>query len=410
MGLDVPFLPIRRDTNTTGTGTADSEGVVAAGWFPVSGSATPANVSWGMYSHLAYAFATTTPDAGNITVDAAGLRDFVQTARANNVSPLLSIGGWTGSQYFSSAVATSDNRTKFVGAITELVDTYNLDGIDFDWEYPGRQGIGCNVVSSSDSANFLLLLKQLSASSNGTFLLTAAVGLAPFVGTDGSALADVSAFADVLDRIELMVYDTWGVLKTAGPNAPLDSACEPTEYRASSGSAAGAVAAWTQAKFPADKIVLGLAAYGHSFNVTPAAALNSSTGSLNPYPALGGPQPAGPSDTPAADATPDQCGSPGTVSGVYTFAQLVSSGFLGTDGAAGDGIHYTIEGCSQTPYVYNEDTHVLISYDDAKSFASKGAFISAQGLAGFAVWEVTGDYDDILLDSLYSAMGIQDCA
>jgi chitinase len=34
-----------------------------------------------------------------------------------NVIPMLSIGGWGGSQYFSSAVATDANRTAFANAI-----------------------------------------------------------------------------------------------------------------------------------------------------------------------------------------------------------------------------------------------------------------------------------------------------
>ncbi|KAJ7717919.1 glycoside hydrolase family 18 protein, partial [Mycena maculata] len=348
----------------------------------------------------------TTPDPSNISVSSELLTEFVQTAVANSVSPLLTIGGWTGSQYFSTAVATSENRNKFANAILDLVKTYNLDGIDFDWEYPGSQGVGCNVVNTQDSSNLLLLLQQLRKSSP-TLLLTAAVGSAPFLGADGNVMSDVSSFASVFDRIALMVYDTWAVNGTVGPNAPLASACEPTQYQSLSGSAASAVAAWTQANFPANKILLGLAAYGHSYNITPQAAVSSS-GSLNSYPDIGGSQPTGPSDTPGNLGT-DQCGNPGTVSGVFTFADLVSAGFLDSDGSAGSGIHYTIEECSKTPYVYNEDTHVFISYDDTKSFASKGDFILQSGLAGFAVWEVTGDYNDILLNSLHSGMGIQDC-
>lgn len=47
----------------------------------------------------------------------------------------LSLGGWAGSQYFSSAVATAENRTKFSNAILNLVSTYNLDGIDFEYGF-----------------------------------------------------------------------------------------------------------------------------------------------------------------------------------------------------------------------------------------------------------------------------------
>lgn len=49
------------------------------------------------------------------------------------VKALVSVGGWTGSLYYSSAVATSENRTAFVGAITSLAKAYNLDGVDFEY-------------------------------------------------------------------------------------------------------------------------------------------------------------------------------------------------------------------------------------------------------------------------------------
>ena len=42
----------------------------------------------------------------------------------------------------------------------------------------------------------------------------------------------------------------------------------------------------------------------------------------------------------------------------------------------------------------------MISFDDARSFAAKGAYIAKTGLRGFALWEAGGDYKDILLDSI----------
>ena len=37
--------------------------------------------------------------------------------------------------------------------------------------------------------------------------------------------------------------------------------------------------------------------------------------------------------------------------------------------------------------------------------AAKGEFIKSLGLRGFAMWELGGDHDDILLDSIRSAVG-----
>ena len=94
---------------------------------------------------------------------------------------MLAIGGWGGSKYFSPAVATDANRTVFAKAVMGVVSQYRLDGIEFvyallassfhnfiyswihSWEYPAKQGIGCNVISTNDGANFLLFLQILRA-------------------------------------------------------------------------------------------------------------------------------------------------------------------------------------------------------------------------------------------------------
>lgn len=45
----------------------------------------------------------------------------------------MSVGGWTGSLYYSTAVGSATNRTAFVKTITDLATKYNLDGVDFEY-------------------------------------------------------------------------------------------------------------------------------------------------------------------------------------------------------------------------------------------------------------------------------------
>ncbi|KAF8217756.1 glycoside hydrolase [Mycena galopus ATCC 62051] len=385
---------------------------VRSGWYPgwLADDFPPSSIPWSKYNAMTFAFATTTADVSTIAFDnvtAQALKPFVSDAHSNNVSALLSVGGYDGSKYFSPAVATADNRTAFAKTILNLVTQYDLDGIDFDWEYPGKIGLPCNVVNPDDSANFLLFLNELRTQPNGTkLILTAAVGIQPFVGSDGKPMTNVSAFSAVLDRIAIMNYDVWGSWSpTVGPNAPLNDTCALSANQ--DGSAVSAVNSWTNAYFPFDKILLGVPSYGHSFNVKPEAAINS-TGSVALHPIFNASDPPlGPADmAPGADTAPDPCGNPFGVSSVFTFAELISSGFLDSDGSAASEISYVFDPCSQTPFVYNQTSQVMISYDDATSFAAKGKFINAQGLLGFAVWDVTGDQGDILLDSIVTAMGL----
>jgi chitinase len=64
--------------------------------------------------------------------DTQGLQTFVQTAHSHNVKALVSIGGWSGSEYWSTNVATADSRQQFVQTVTDFAKTYSLDGIDIE--------------------------------------------------------------------------------------------------------------------------------------------------------------------------------------------------------------------------------------------------------------------------------------
>ena len=57
---------------------------------------------------------------------------------------LFSLGGYTGSVYFSTSLATEESRNKFKNQVLEFNTLYGFDGVDLDWEYPGREGQGSN--------------------------------------------------------------------------------------------------------------------------------------------------------------------------------------------------------------------------------------------------------------------------
>jgi chitinase len=217
---------------------------VAAAWYAGwhSSDFTLQDLSWCKYSMVFWAFAVTTPDVNvlNVTApDAELLPQFVQTAHENNVTAIMTIGGWAGSQYFSSAMATDANRTAFAQTVMNLVSTYKLDGVEIDWEFPAEQEIleevGCNVVSVNDSVNLLAFLQTLRSQDGAEdLIITAAVTVTPFIGSDGNPMTDVSEFAKVLDYIEILNFDIWGPWSnTVGPNAPLYDTCAPAADQAS---------------------------------------------------------------------------------------------------------------------------------------------------------------------------------
>ena len=82
----------------------------------------------------AYIFSETTSDPSVLSLDGSGasfIPQFVQLAKQHNTMASISVGGWTGSGDFSSAV-TPQNRNTFAKAILDMVSKYNLDGVDFE--------------------------------------------------------------------------------------------------------------------------------------------------------------------------------------------------------------------------------------------------------------------------------------
>ncbi|KAG1765390.1 glycoside hydrolase family 18 protein [Suillus placidus] len=371
-------------------------------------STTPiAAACWEKYNTLYYSFAETTQDVTSLSLagsDGELLPQFVSEAHAHGVEAHIAIGGWTGSIWFSSNLATAENRTAFVQTVAEFASQYDLDGIQFDWEYPNHQGIGCNTISADDTSNFLAFLQELRKNPVAAKLtLSAAVSLTPFFDATGNPSTDVSGFAKVLNYIALMNYDVWGSwLPNVGPNSPLNDTCVVSAKQ--QGSAVSAVKAWTDAGIPANQIVLGVPTYGHSFTVAPSDAFTAGKKKLAAYPSFNA------SDQPLGDAWDnaggvDACGVYEGSGGTFNFWGLINGGFLTKEGKAADGIHYRYDTCSQTPYVYNETSQVMISFDNAESYAAKGAYIKNAGLHGFAMWEAGGDYNNMLLDSIIHAAG-----
>ncbi|KAI0684816.1 glycoside hydrolase superfamily [Cerioporus squamosus] len=74
-------------------------------------------------------------------------------------------------------------------------------------------------------------------------------------------MKDVSGFAQVLDWVLMMNYDTWGSSSDPGPNAPLSDACGNSTQ--GSANALSALQAWTDAGFPPHQLVLGVPSYGY---------------------------------------------------------------------------------------------------------------------------------------------------
>ncbi|KAL8376049.1 hypothetical protein RB595_007252 [Gaeumannomyces hyphopodioides] len=361
---------------------------------------------WSKYTDVKYAFAETTAN-GSLDLHKSApeeLPKFVKAAHAAGVKAQLAIGGWTGSIHFGSNVGDAKNRTAFVKTCLDAVKKYDLDGLDFDWEYPGKQGLGCNAVGPNDTLNFISFLQELRREQPKPLLLSAAVSLFPYNNKDGqrSANGELAPMAELLDYSIIMGYDIYGAwASTGGPNAPLAFACDA---RNNQGGIKEGIEAWVGAGYPKEKLVLGFGAYGHGFSVNKADAFGSD-GALLAYPKNNGTRRQG--STWDDDPAVDDCGGAQPAGGTFTVWSMVQEGkFLDESGNPAPGIAHGYDNCSQTPFLYDNATQWWVSYDNVQSIKAKGAYLTSNKLAGFAMWEAGGDFKNLTVDAIRSAVGL----
>ncbi|KAI9495406.1 glycoside hydrolase superfamily [Zychaea mexicana] len=372
---------------------APSTGKAITGYFPnwLYARYPVTSVDFSKYTHINYAFAImikgNTPEWTDAQQVETQLPQLVKAAHDKNAKVLISIGGWSGCLTLSPMAASASGRQEFINWSTQQIDKYGIDGIDIDWEYPGRQGAGCNVIDlQNDAKNYLTLLQEMRAAldkkyKKGTKELTAAVHVRTF-NTPSGNMQDVKAYAAVLDRVNLMTYDiNGGWNTTTGPNAPFNF--QPGF--GDSDSFVSSIDGWLKAGMPANKISPGLAFYGRS---TTATVDMSKT---NQY------QPQKQSQNPKGDSydafwqDPYCSKDPGSMSGIWRYGNLRSEGVLTTPTTAASPWIRKWDKVTQTPWLFNPTNKTFVSYDDPQSIAVKVKYAKSKKLGGVMVWSVDED-------------------
>ncbi|OCF77373.1 hypothetical protein I204_01361 [Kwoniella mangroviensis CBS 8886] len=370
----------------------------------------PESVDFSRFDVVDFAFALPTSNNGlEFTQDDSEdlLNRLVTAAHSNGKRVKLSIGGWTGSAYFSTICGNSASRATFVQNILDAYNTYNLDGIDIDWEYPGTTGADGNAISSNDSANFLLFLQELRKALPTGALITTATQVWPFADSNGSPMSDVSEFAKVIDWILIMNYDVWGSSSTPGPNAPLSDACGNSTQPLA--NAYAAVSSWTGAGMPANQITLGVPAYGYLQKST-SSSLKQRRRSSFPSPPHKNSNSTRIQNR-ASDVTIYNDWG-GSSDGQIMFDSLIDQGALVLQdgeyvGSGGFTRHW--DSCSSTPWLKSSSSGQIITYDDTQSMNLKGQFAAQVGLRGCNVFSIDGDWTGSswpLTDAVRSGLGL----
>ncbi|TCM37881.1 glycosyl hydrolase family 18 protein [Kribbella sp. VKM Ac-2568] len=194
--LLAPAPPASAEATAQTAAAALPNGFRSVGYMP-SWSGDVNAIQFSKLTHINYAFALPNSNGTLQGIEnTSKLSSLVSQGHNNGVKVSLAIGGWNdgNDSAFEALAGNSSSRTTFVNSVMSVVNQYNLDGIDIDWEYPDP---------GTSGNNYTALMQQLSNALHGSGkLLTAAV-----VSEGGTADGVQPAVFGYVDWLNIMAYD-----------------------------------------------------------------------------------------------------------------------------------------------------------------------------------------------------------
>ncbi|GAA4963721.1 glycoside hydrolase family 18 protein [Actinoplanes utahensis] len=315
---------------------------------------------------------------------AGNLNQIAELKAANpKLKALISLGGWSGSKYFSDAALTDASRKKLVGSCLDLWIKGDLpglsdgiaagvfDGIDLDWEWPGSSGEVGNIIRPEDKRNFTLLaaefraqLDKLGKVNRKKYLLTAFLPAAPAKIEAGF---EVDKIFKYLDFGTVQGYDFHG---TWEPRTNQQSALRVPAGAPDNPdfSVENTINTWIAGGAPKRKLVLGVPYYSQGWT----GVTGGGDGLFQPA--------TGPAPGIFAKGTEDW----------KTLKKLPAQGF-------------TVHRDLRNGHTWLFDGNTFWTYDDPAVLLQKSLYIRAKGLGGAMMWSLDGDDEKASLTKAIAA-------
>lgn len=309
-------------------------------------------------THINYAFANVVDGVviegeGRAEQDKENLSKLRSLKSINpDLKILISIGGWTWSGGFSDAVLTEESRKIFTDSAIDYLIRHDLDGLDFDWEYPGLPGDD-NVYRTEDKENFVLMLKSVRVALDSLGALNNIHYLSTIASAGFKEYLDVNDMAEAqkyLDFINIMTYDF--IVQGDKPTGHHTNLYADGRKKR---SAENAVLDHVDAGIPIEKLVMGMAFYGRSWQ-----EVNPENNGLY------------------------QMGKAGKGFPFSAIEELIASG---------DYQRYW-DDVSNAPYLWNAKDKIFVTYEDPESISRKVQFIKKHKMGGAMFWEYNEDSDE----------------
>ncbi|MEM8966086.1 MAG: glycoside hydrolase family 18 protein [Bacteroidota bacterium] len=351
----------------------------------------PENLPLDQLTHIIFSFSNVIDGEMKFRHKRAGKKLKLLVAQKQNhphLKVMLACGGW-GAGGFSDMAITAEGRTKFVQSTIRMIEEYQLDGIDMDWEYPALDWAGIDA-REEDTQTFTLLMKELRKEMDKLdrpmILTFASAGWEYYY--EKIELDEVMKYADYMN---VMTYDqvTATLPYTAHHTAlgwikskdlmdyPI---AEYYEKRDSIAQARGRpafkprsvksiVAYCLEQGVDPSQIVIGGAFYGRAWKGVP----------------------------------PDKNGlyqpNQGTHIGWAAY-HIIRDEYENKNGYT----RYWDE-VAEAPYLYNPTDSIFFSYDDTASVKLKTQYAIEEDLGGIMFWELGNDTkeENSLVDAIYEA-------
>uniref|UniRef100_A0A0K8TLZ9 Putative catalytically inactive chitinase-like lectin n=1 Tax=Tabanus bromius TaxID=304241 RepID=A0A0K8TLZ9_TABBR len=267
-----------------------------------------------------------------------------------NLKILLWVGG-ADDINFPQMVSTHAHRKLFIQSLKSVLETYRLDGLDLDWEFPSAY--------SKERQHFSQLLHEIRREyqrEHRTYLLSVAVSAVEGIAYFAYDIREINSYADY---INIMAYDYHFYSRSqpfVGLNAPLYP--RRNEHSLLSTLNINYTAHyWYSQGMAKNKIVIGLPTYGHSYRL------------VNPFSNhIGSPA--------------EGFGSVGEL-GFVSYSELC---WFRQNNMYVNRV-FDVETCS--PYLYSGLE--WISYEDEKSLECKAQYIKKYGFGGAMIFSLNTD-------------------
>ena len=330
-----------------------------------------------------YSFAYPASD-GTVSLSTTAL-DEVMELKNHGIRVILVIAGVSASNLQALTVLSDKDNTRkaLAKTIVDLVEKYNFDGVDMDWEFPGLSGLS-GYTTEIDKINLNKLMKDLrdeldlrQEEGGSKYILSAAIpasswGSARYQFKDTKTVVGLNS---TCDYINMMSYDANNG-DYCTHIAPCYSSTQSHDFKF---GCVWGTSTFTSMGLDKNKIILGAACYGKTYKVSGTVSTTSKTPALNNAGTLS-----------IIDGVSGSFKS-GTIYYTVVYELMKNS----------DWKKYTEYNNNNIvgSYLYNSKLGLFVTYDSEESIKAKCKYAKDNGM-GIMAWAYGEDSTDTVVNTI----------